>query len=430
MAHDVFISYATADQTVAQMVCATLEKQGIRCWMAPRDVQPGDDWGSAIVAAIKASRAMVLVFSGAANESRHIPREVERAVGREIPLVPVRIENVEPSGSLEYSLSSVHWLDAISPPVEAHIVKLADRLRAMIARPGDALPGPPMPVPVVGTEEPPVVAHIPAAPVTTGPKAGTPARSWRGLILVAVGTAGIVVLSMVLLSNQQSTGVHPGPILSPDDFAPPPNRTPSASPTASPAVSPTSTPTPDADPARTPTPRPAVPTSVPPPPPGSTAGTLWVEPNVIWRGFPIHLIKRAPEPGRYEELQRTVRAYPRDFRAFAELGAIFYDADRFDVAIEYYLDALALTPKNASIRIDLALAYWHSRQVADAQAHLLRVLDAEPWNPSALLNIGVIYAASHNLEAAAHCWRDLIAKLPTTSQAAEARKLMAKIHAR
>jgi len=53
MAHDVFISYATADQTVAQMVCATLEKQGIRCWMAPRDLLPGRTWAAAIIDAIE-----------------------------------------------------------------------------------------------------------------------------------------------------------------------------------------------------------------------------------------------------------------------------------------------------------------------------------------------------------------------------------------
>jgi hypothetical protein len=416
MAHDVFISYASADQTVAQMVCATLEKQGIRCWMAPRDVQPGDDWGSAIVAAIKASRAMVLVFSGAANDSRHIPREVERAIGREIPLVPVRIENVEPSGSLEYSLSSVHWLDAISPPVEAHIVKLAERLRTMIDRPGPGQPTPPVPAPVPETSEPLVAAPIPALPITPASKAGTPSRSWQGLLLAAAGIAGIIVLAIVL-SNQRSAPVAPSSGSSP-------------SPTASSTAAPTSTPTPDADPIRTPTPRPAVPTSVPPPPPGPAAGTLWVDRNVNWYPFPAHTPDPKPDPVRFDELGREVRAYPRDYRPLAELGAIFFDAGRHDVAINYYLDALALTPGNSNVRIDLAIAYLYVKNRTEAVSHLSRVLKAEPRHALALLNLGVAHASSGNLRAAADCWQDIIKYHPSSWQSFEARELMAKIRVR
>jgi len=88
MPHDVFISHASEDKTIADMVCATLEQQGIRCWIAPRDIQPGVDWRAAIVAAIKSSRCMVLVFSDKANASSHIPRELDLAFDGEIPVVP------------------------------------------------------------------------------------------------------------------------------------------------------------------------------------------------------------------------------------------------------------------------------------------------------------------------------------------------------
>ena len=59
---------------------------------------PGAEWGAAIVNAIDNCRVMVLIFSSNANESRQIRREVERAVSRGIPIVPVRIENVMPTG--------------------------------------------------------------------------------------------------------------------------------------------------------------------------------------------------------------------------------------------------------------------------------------------------------------------------------------------
>lgn len=82
MAHDVFISYSSKDKPTADAVCATLEANAIRCWIAPRDVLPGMEWGGAIVDAIHNSQIMVMVFSSRANDSKHIKREVERAVNR------------------------------------------------------------------------------------------------------------------------------------------------------------------------------------------------------------------------------------------------------------------------------------------------------------------------------------------------------------
>ena len=49
MAHDVFISYSTKDKPTADAACAALEAKGIRCWIAPRDILPGSDWGEAII---------------------------------------------------------------------------------------------------------------------------------------------------------------------------------------------------------------------------------------------------------------------------------------------------------------------------------------------------------------------------------------------
>jgi len=42
--HEVFISFATNDKPFAEVVCAKLESRNIRCWMAPRDVPPGEDF--------------------------------------------------------------------------------------------------------------------------------------------------------------------------------------------------------------------------------------------------------------------------------------------------------------------------------------------------------------------------------------------------
>jgi hypothetical protein len=136
VAHDAFISYSSHDKAVADAACAMLESRGIRCWIAPRDVTPGMDWGSEIIDAINGARVMVLVYSASANESGQIRREVERGVHKGIPIVPFRIEDVPMSKSLEYFISAQHWLDALTPPLEQHLDYLARTVTLLLSRPG------------------------------------------------------------------------------------------------------------------------------------------------------------------------------------------------------------------------------------------------------------------------------------------------------
>ena len=146
MAHDVFISYSHKDKPTADAVCARLEARGIRCWVAPRDIAPGGDWSESIIDAINGANVMVLVFSGHANGSVQIKREVERAVAKAIPIIPLRIEDVPPTKSLEYFLSTPHWLDALTPPLERQLDYLADVVRRILdGAPGEGLraPAPP-----------------------------------------------------------------------------------------------------------------------------------------------------------------------------------------------------------------------------------------------------------------------------------------------
>lgn len=132
MDFDIFISHSSKDKSTADAACAMLEVAGIRCWIAPRDIAPGREYGAAIVDAIGHCRAMVLIFSADANASAQISREIEHAVRKGVTIVPVRIENVEPTKSMEYFLGSIHWLDALTPPLERHLQRLAQTLKAIL----------------------------------------------------------------------------------------------------------------------------------------------------------------------------------------------------------------------------------------------------------------------------------------------------------
>ena len=180
MAHDVFICYSSRDKPVADAICAVLEAEGVRCWIAPRDILPGADWGESIIDAINGARAMVLVFSSNANLAPQIKREVERAVNKGIPVIPFRIENVMPTKSLEYFLSTPHWLDAFTPPLERHLDYLADVIRHIL----DGETSPAAPDRRLAPE--PGGPHMPAA--------ASSARSWTFLMTAAAAAVAIVAV--------------------------------------------------------------------------------------------------------------------------------------------------------------------------------------------------------------------------------------------
>jgi formylglycine-generating enzyme required for sulfatase activity len=132
MKFDVFISYPHANKATADAVCAALEADGVRCWVAPRDVPPGSEWAAALVEAIDRCRLMVLVFSSHSNQSKQVFREIQRAFDREAPVIPFRVEDVNPEKSLAYYMGSVHWLDAFTPPLEQHLQRLVTSVKAIL----------------------------------------------------------------------------------------------------------------------------------------------------------------------------------------------------------------------------------------------------------------------------------------------------------
>ena len=130
--HDVFISHSSKDKAYAEALCAKLESQEIQCWIAPRNIMPGMEWGAAIIDAIESSRLMVLLLTTSADASPQIVREVERAVSKGLRIVPLRVEDIKPGKNLEYFLGTPHWLDALPPPFENHLDRIAETIKALL----------------------------------------------------------------------------------------------------------------------------------------------------------------------------------------------------------------------------------------------------------------------------------------------------------
>ena len=109
--HDVFISYSHHDTEIRAEIVKKLESAGISCWYAPRNIQPGEEWADAITRGLKDSRALILIFTEASNASSQVLREVGLAVDLKKPIIPCRCDETIPSGSMQYYLSTLQWLD-------------------------------------------------------------------------------------------------------------------------------------------------------------------------------------------------------------------------------------------------------------------------------------------------------------------------------
>lgn len=124
-----FVSYRHEDQATAMRVCSVLERQGVSCWIAPRDIQPTDEWAAGIVAGIQQCHTFVLILSENCQRSRHIARELELADSHALRIVALRIQDIQPPPQLLFFLGNVQWLDAFDEHFDPAMVRLAEAMK-------------------------------------------------------------------------------------------------------------------------------------------------------------------------------------------------------------------------------------------------------------------------------------------------------------
>jgi TolB-like protein len=190
-----FISYASQDVAVADAIVETLERHGVTCWIAPRDVKPGAVYADAIVRAIGGAQALVLVLSQNSVASSHVGKEIERASSKRRPIIALRIDEAPLSPALEYFLSESQWVDARAKGIDAALIKLIAAIRD---RPRDA--------PAFNSPVPPGTSAVKAP-------AASPDLRRNRRVLTAVFAAVVLVLGWLLADKflilKHVTAPHP-----------------------------------------------------------------------------------------------------------------------------------------------------------------------------------------------------------------------------
>jgi TolB-like protein len=172
----VFVSYASQDAAVANAVVGTLERTGLTCWIAPRDVVPGSLYADEIVRAINQCSLVVLVLSAQSVASPHVGRELERASSKRRRIIALRTDAAALPGAFEYFLSESQWIEVGPKGIEPAAARLAEAVRHHLDS-GSAI-------------------ESRVAPVAGTPFGHGSAKRWSGK---RIGMTAIAILALLLI---------------------------------------------------------------------------------------------------------------------------------------------------------------------------------------------------------------------------------------
>lgn len=112
--YHVFVSHSTADDQQAKHIVEHLEKQKIRCWIAPRDTRSHTTYPAQITQAVRSCPVFLLLVSKKAMESAHVEREISLAIDKHISpgykyIIPLMLENCTLTDEFCYYLANLHY---------------------------------------------------------------------------------------------------------------------------------------------------------------------------------------------------------------------------------------------------------------------------------------------------------------------------------
>lgn len=131
---DVFISYTTADKPTAFALVEHLESNGVSCFIAPRDVEPGKAYAANLMKALGSCKLVLLVASQSTNESEHVLNEVDVIIERKINILPVFIEDFELNDDFRYYLGRKQRILAYPEKLEVYLPDILAAVEDVLPR--------------------------------------------------------------------------------------------------------------------------------------------------------------------------------------------------------------------------------------------------------------------------------------------------------
>lgn len=112
-------------------------------------------------------------------------------------------------------------------------------------------------------------------------------------------------------------------------------------------------------------------------------------------------------------LMEKLKSDPKNFDLLTSVGNAYYDAQQYPVAVDYYGRALEVKPADASVRTDMATAYWYMGDTDRAITEFNKSLSYEPNKANTLFNLGLVkWRGKMDISGAVADWEKLLATNP------------------
>jgi tetratricopeptide (TPR) repeat protein len=93
-----------------------------------------------------------------------------------------------------------------------------------------------------------------------------------------------------------------------------------------------------------------------------------------------------------QQFMKQAAANPSSPAPKIALGNLYFDAERYPEAAQWYEDALRGDPKNADVSTDLGVSFYYMNQPDKALAQFDKSLQIDPKHVKTLLNVGIVRA--------------------------------------
>jgi tetratricopeptide (TPR) repeat protein len=137
---------------------------------------------------------------------------------------------------------------------------------------------------------------------------------------------------------------------------------------------------------------------------------------------------QAPKPldeAEARSLEAAATKSPKDAAVRVQLGNLYFDAERYQDAVKWYGDALALEPKDANVSTDLGVSYYYMNQPDRALQQFEHSLTIDPKHAKTMLNQGIVLAfGKKDLTAAVAVWEKLVSLAPASQEAETAKRAL------
>jgi len=131
------------------------------------------------------------------------------------------------------------------------------------------------------------------------------------------------------------------------------------------------------------------------------------------------------DDAKVNALKSVAEKEPNNAKPRAELGNLYFDAERYDDAITWYEQAIKLAPDDVNLSTDLGVCYYYTNQPDKALARFDASLKIDPKHVKTLLNLGIVRAfGKQDLAGATKAWEQVIAIDPNGPEGQAAKRAL------